>query len=122
MIILLPWTLTDKDGFISEGLGVYNGDMGIIIDIDFKAELITVRFDDNRICEYKFDRMESLEHAFAITVHKSQGTEFPAVIILFWSTKGPCMQKLAIYGGNTGQKTGSSGRQPGYNGRNDKKH
>ncbi|HHU89563.1 MAG TPA: ATP-dependent RecD-like DNA helicase [Clostridiaceae bacterium] len=77
----LPWTLTDKDGFISEGLGVYNGDMGVITDIDFKAELITVRFDDNRVCEYKFDRLESLEHAFATTVHKSQGTEFPAVII-----------------------------------------
>ncbi len=91
----LPWTLTDKDGFISEGLGVYNGDMGIIIDIDFKAELITVRFDDNRICEYKFDRMESLEHAFAITVHKSQGTEFPAVIIpLFGVPKGLVCRNL----------------------------
>lgn len=77
----LPWTQMDKDGSMSEGLGVYNGDMGIIIDIDLKAELVTVRFDDNRICEYRFDRLDSLEHAFAATVHKSQGTEFPAVII-----------------------------------------
>jgi len=77
----LPWTMIDKDGYVSEGLGVYNGDMGIIIDIDLKAELVTVRFDDNRVCEYRFDRLENLEHAFAATVHKSQGTEFPAVII-----------------------------------------
>lgn len=77
----MPWTLTDEKGCSSEGLGVYNGDLGIIIDIDIKAGLITVRFDDNRVCEYKFDRADSLEHAFAITVHKSQGTEFPAVII-----------------------------------------
>lgn len=91
----LPWTLTNEDGFISEGLGVYNGDMGVIMDIDFKAELITVRFDDNRICEYKFDRLESLEHAFAITVHKSQGTEFPAVIIsLFGVPKGLVCRNL----------------------------
>ncbi|NLX64560.1 MAG: ATP-dependent RecD-like DNA helicase [Clostridiaceae bacterium] len=77
----MPWTIIDQDGSVSEGLGVYNGDMGIIIDIDLKSELVTVRFDDNRVCEYRFDSLENLEHAFAITVHKSQGTEFPAVII-----------------------------------------
>ena len=108
----LPWTLTDKDGFISEGLGVYNGDMGVITDIDFKAELITVRFDDNRVCEYKFDRLESLEHAFATTVHKSQGTEFPAVIISLFGvpkslacrnllyTAVPRAKKLVVLVGN----------------------
>ena len=52
----LPWTLTDENGFTIDGLGVYNGDMGIIIDLDSKEELITVCFDDNRICEYRFDR------------------------------------------------------------------
>lgn len=91
----LPWTLTDEKGLISEGLGVYNGDMGIIIDIDNKAEIITVCFDDNRICEYRFDRLDSLEHAFAITVHKSQGTEFPAVVIsLFGVPRGLLCRNL----------------------------
>ncbi|MGI6123187.1 MAG: ATP-dependent RecD-like DNA helicase [Acetivibrionales bacterium] len=91
----LPWTLTDENGFTSDGLGVYNGDMGIIIDIDSKEELITVCFDDNRICEYRFDRLESLEHAFAITVHKSQGTEFPAVVIsLFGIPRGLICRNL----------------------------
>ncbi len=77
----MPWTLTDENGCFSEGLGVYNGDLGIIMDIDVKAELVTVRFDDNRVCEYRFDILDNLEHAYAITVHKSQGTEFPAVVI-----------------------------------------
>ncbi|HHW23080.1 MAG TPA: ATP-dependent RecD-like DNA helicase [Clostridiaceae bacterium] len=77
----MPWTQYDEKGLFSEGLGVYNGDLGIIEDIDMKAELITVRFDDNRVAEYSFDKADSLEHAFAITVHKSQGTEFPVVVI-----------------------------------------
>jgi exodeoxyribonuclease V alpha subunit len=81
----LPWILTDEKGRWSEGLGVYNGDMGIVLDIDLKAELLTVRFDDNRTCEYRFDQLENLEHAYAITVHKSQGTEFPAVVIPLFS-------------------------------------
>ena len=93
----LPWTLTEEDGFISEGLGVYNGDMGVIIDIDFKVELITVRFYDNRVCEYRFDRLESLEHAFAITVHKSQGTEFPAVVISLFGVPRGLVERNLLY-------------------------
>ncbi len=77
----LPWVLTDEKGDWIEGLGVYNGDLGLIIDIDMKSELLTVRFDDQRTCEYRFDQLDNLEHAYAITVHKSQGSEFPAVII-----------------------------------------
>ncbi|NLB77792.1 MAG: ATP-binding domain-containing protein [Clostridiaceae bacterium] len=93
----LPWTLTEEDGFITEGLGVYNGDMGVIIDIDFKVELITVRFYDNRVCEYRFDRLESLEHAFAITVHKSQGTEFPAVVISLFGVPRGLVERNLLY-------------------------
>ena len=77
----MPWVMTDEKGKWSEGLGVYNGDQGIILDIDLKQEILTVRFDDNRTCEYSFDRLDSLELAYALTVHKSQGSEFPAVVI-----------------------------------------
>jgi exodeoxyribonuclease V alpha subunit len=91
----MPWTLYDEKARYSEGLGVYNGDLGIIEDIDMKAELITVRFDDNRISEYDFDKADSLEHAFAITVHKSQGTEFPAAVIpLFGVPKSLVCRKI----------------------------
>ena len=58
----MPWNLIDEKGHFSEGLGVYNGDLGIIEDIDMKARLITVRFDDNRVSEYNFDSATS-EHA-----------------------------------------------------------
>lgn len=77
----LPWVLSDGKVGYNEGLGVYNGDMGIIIDIDHKSELLTVKFDDCRTCEYRFDKLDNLEHAYAVTVHKSQGTEFPVVVI-----------------------------------------
>lgn len=93
----MPWTITNEEGQICDGLGVYNGDLGIIIDIDFKAELITVQFDDNRISEYRFDRLESLEHAFAVTVHKSQGTEFPAVVISLFGVPGVLIYKNLLY-------------------------
>lgn len=93
----MHWTLTDDEGYLTEGLGVYNGDLGIIIDIDFKVELITVQFDDNRICEYRFDTLENLEHAFAITVHKSQGTEFPAVVISLFKVPELLKYKNLLY-------------------------
>ncbi|MBR5236110.1 MAG: ATP-dependent RecD-like DNA helicase [Clostridia bacterium] len=72
----LPWTSLDKK---QEGVGVYNGDMGIIESID--SESITVVFDGERRAEYKPTMLEELEHAYAVTVHKSQGSEFPAVVM-----------------------------------------
>ncbi len=93
----LPWTLPDDKGGWTEGLGVYNGDLGIIMDIDPKAELLTVRFDDNRTSEYRFDRLDSLEHAYAITVHKSQGTEFPAVVIPLFGVPRALIRRNLLY-------------------------
>jgi exodeoxyribonuclease V alpha subunit len=75
------WTQMDMQGKLSEGLGVYNGDTGVITDVDLKNQIITVRYEDQRICEYTFDTLDNLEHAYAVTVHKSQGSEFPAVVI-----------------------------------------
>lgn len=75
------WTQLDRDGNLCEGLGVYNGDTGIIADVDLKNQILTVKYDDQRICEYAFDALDNLEHAYAVTVHKSQGSEFPAVVI-----------------------------------------
>jgi exodeoxyribonuclease V alpha subunit len=93
----MPWNLIDEKGHFSEGLGVYNGDLGIIEDIDMKARLITVRFDDNRVSEYNFDSADNLEHAFAITVHKSQGTEFPAVVIPLFGVPKSLVCKNILY-------------------------
>lgn len=71
----IEWT---ADGKI--GSGIYNGDIGILEHIDEQALLLTVRFDD-RVADIPFDYSVDIEHAYAITVHKSQGNEFPAVII-----------------------------------------
>ncbi len=93
----LPWVLSDENGGWSEGLGVYNGDLGLIIDIDLKSELITVRFDDQRTCEYRFDQLDNLEHAYAITVHKSQGSEFPAVVIPLYGVPRTLVCRNLLY-------------------------
>ena len=71
-----------KSGEPEPGKGIFNGDIGIIEEIDPHAALLTIRFDDDRVTEYPFDAAsEELEHAFAVTVHKSQGNEFPAVVM-----------------------------------------
>lgn len=64
----------------TEGAGVFNGDIGVITDIDRRAETFSIVFDD-RVVQYPFELLGELEHAFAITVHKSQGSEYPIVVI-----------------------------------------
>lgn len=64
-----------------EGLGIYNGDIGIILDIDTKKSVMVIEFDDEKIVEYDFAWLDELELAYALTVHKSQGCEFKAVIL-----------------------------------------
>ena len=62
------------------GVGIFNGDIGVIEAIDFGGETMRVNFDE-RIAEYEFTGLDDLEHAFAITIHKSQGSEYPVVIM-----------------------------------------
>ena len=78
----------DLDGV--QGTGVYNGDMGRIIKINTAEQYLTVEFDDRRRAKYDFDELDELEHAYAITVHKSQGSEFNTVIIPLYI----CYEKL----------------------------
>ena len=61
-------------------MGVFNGDIGKIIEISSARESVTVDFD-SRLVEYPFDELGEIEHAFAVTVHKSQGSEYPVVIM-----------------------------------------
>ena len=77
----LSWKMIPENGDVVSGEGIFNGDMGIIRDIDPENNYLTVLFDDGKLVEYDFDMLDELEHSYAITVHKSQGSEFPAVVI-----------------------------------------
>ena len=78
----LEWEVSTKFGLtVDKGQGVFNGDMGIIREINPYTETLEVEFDEARKVKYSFEMTEELEHAYAITVHKSQGSEYPAVII-----------------------------------------
>ncbi|HIZ75614.1 MAG TPA: AAA family ATPase, partial [Candidatus Mediterraneibacter stercoravium] len=78
----LEWEVCTKFGLtVDRGMGVFNGDMGIVTEINEYTETVEVEFDEARKVKYSFDMTDELEHAYAITVHKSQGSEYPAVII-----------------------------------------
>jgi exodeoxyribonuclease V alpha subunit len=77
----LSWRNGGEKESVIAGEGVFNGDMGIIQKIDVDNSFLTVSYDDGKVVEYDFDMLDQLELAYAITVHKSQGSEFPAVVI-----------------------------------------
>lgn len=80
-----------------EGIGVFNGDEGIITDIDNEGEIITVTFDDNKCVDYDFTQLDELELAYAITIHKSQGSEYPVVVIPIHSGPPMLMSRNLLY-------------------------
>lgn len=78
----LEWEVTTNYGMtVDKGLGVFNGDMGIVKEINTYEETITVEFDEKRKVKYPYALLDELELAYAITIHKSQGSEYPAVVI-----------------------------------------
>ncbi len=77
------WAIYDKTGYFEQekGMGIFNGDIGVIKEIDTYAEAVTVVMDEERVVKYDFKQLEELELAYAITIHKAQGSEYPAVIL-----------------------------------------
>ena len=78
----LEWEVSTKFGLVvDKGVGVFNGDMGVVTGVNRYDELIEVTYDDKRKVKYAYKLLDELEHAYAITIHKSQGSEYPAVIL-----------------------------------------
>lgn len=94
----LEWETCSSYGIPMEhGTGVFNGDMGIVLEINEFSELLTVEYDEGRRVEYSFRQLEELELAYAITIHKSQGSEYPAVVIPMYSGPRMLMTRNLIY-------------------------
>ncbi len=78
----IEWNVMNKYGIpVESGLGVFNGDCGIIKAINDFASTLTVEFDEGRVVDYPYSMLDELELAYAVTIHKSQGSEYPAVVI-----------------------------------------
>ena len=94
----LEWEIRSKYGLcIDKGTGVFNGDTGIIEEINDFAETITVNFDEGRMVEYSYKLLDELELAYAVTIHKSQGSEYPAVVIPLLSGPRMLMNRNLLY-------------------------
>ena len=94
----LEWENHSSYGFVTErGFGIFNGDMGIVQEINEYAETMTVEFDEGRMVEYSLKNLEELELAYAITIHKSQGSEYPAVVIPLLNGPQMLMNRNLIY-------------------------
>ena len=94
----MEWEITGKyDIPIDSGKGVFNGDSGRIIEINEFAHFVKVQFDDGRKCNYPFESLEELEHAYAMTIHKSQGSEYPVIILPLLTGPKMLMTRNLLY-------------------------
>jgi len=94
----LEWEIRSEYGIaIEKGMGIFNGDMGVIRTINTYAETMTVEFDEARLVDYSLKQLEELELAYAITIHKSQGSEYPAVVIPLLTGPRMLMNRNLLY-------------------------
>ena len=94
----LEWEIRGNYGIpVEKGVGVFNGDTGIIREINSFAEMMTVEFDEKRFVEYSFKQLDELELAYAITIHKAQGSEYPAVVIPLLQGPKMLMNRNLLY-------------------------
>ena len=101
----LEWEIVSKYGIpIDKGVGIFNGDMGIIREIDEYAQTVLVEFDESRRVTYSFELLSELELAYAVTIHKSQGSEYPAVVMPLLGGPRMLFNRNLLYTGVTRAK------------------
>lgn len=101
----LEWRIGNSTFSTEKGLGVFNGDCGIIRNINTFSEEIEIEYDENRFATYSFKQLDEIELAYAVTIHKSQGSEYPAVIIPLLTGPRMLMNKNLLYTAVTRAKT-----------------
>lgn len=102
----LEWEVVSKYGIpIDRGLGVFNGDMGIIVEINEYTRNVIVEYDENKRVTYPFAQLDEIELAYAITIHKSQGSEYPAVIMPLLTGPRMLFNRNLLYTGVTRAKS-----------------
>ncbi len=101
----MPWKAIDKSGNkVDTGIGVFNGDEGRILKINKKDELIDVIYDDYKVVTYEYSQLDELELAYAITIHKSQGSEYKIVVMPILNAPPMLMTRNLLYTGVTRSK------------------
>ncbi len=98
------WKIIEKGRIADEGTGVFNGDEGIINYIDTDEEYVEVIFDDNKSVQYDFTQLDELELSYAVTIHKSQGSEYRAVVMPLLNGPDMLMSRNLLYTGLTRAK------------------
>ncbi len=95
----MEWCIYSEKGRfkVEEGVGVFNGDMGVIREIDDYNEEVVVLFDDEKEVRYPYNLLDELELSYAITIHKSQGSEYPAVVLPLFSGPRVLMNRNLLY-------------------------
>lgn len=94
----MEWEITDRHNIpLEKGVGVFNGDTGIVKEVNLFAEELVVEFDERRKVHYSFQQVEELDLAYAVTIHKSQGCEYPAVVIPLLSGPRMLMNRNLLY-------------------------
>ena len=102
----LEWEIVSRYGIpIDKGLGIFNGDMGIVKEIRESSSEVVVEYDEGRRVTYPFSLLDELEHAYAITIHKSQGSEYPAVIMPLMGGPRMLFNRNLLYTGITRAKS-----------------
>ena len=94
----IEWQVLSRYGIpVEKGMGVFNGDMGIVKEINAFSETMTVEYEEGKTVEYPFKQLDELELAYAITVHKAQGSEYPAVVMPLLSGPRMLMNRNLLY-------------------------
>lgn len=101
----IEWEVVSKYGIpVDKGLGIFNGDMGIVREISEFSQELVVEFDEHRRVTYPFHQLDEIELAYAVTIHKSQGSEYPAVIMPLLSGPKMLFNRNLLYTGVTRAK------------------